>query len=711
MVVDVGGDHELVGRRAFGELLEACSHTPRISDDLHRAIGIGQAAFGGTVRVGQRLPGARQRSWVSATHANPGQLHGGGELLRMLVGLGTDDRYGEDGRGTLEVLRWLEALVVGAHGRGRVRRAEMRGEGVAEAHLPGRSRRVAAGAQKPDRRQPDVARHSDHRPQRVAFGESVARERQELAKLLREEISWEVEGVPAGTYVRQDERRSGARRATVIGQRKYDEELEAEEWLVFERPAVVPGGPAAAKVEAAFRLDKDDGSGKEAIVRAASSDLVAFFPTEKETHLGFLLQGPYKTTPARDNITYPDALNEALVEETADLVVEALHKIRDLGLLTAGFLQVLPLDTTYFAPGSPFRPVFERVRKALTEQPLLPTQSGHFVRADSAKLADSGGLRELVSDDQLEPLLASPRALRWLPGEITRDRTPQLREYLRETLQIEEITPDSFARRLGATFMKRQTHEWIIRLYSFLDEQKALWRPRTRPGQEPGPLRNRPFVRLQDSSHVVPFGADGKTPKVFLPIEGETDLPTVKREVAADERARQFLVNLGLTEPDIVDEVITKILPKYPRNGESDVSDAGHERDMRKIVQALETDSASKGQRLIEQLLVTPFLRAHNAGTGRAAFRRPGSIYLRSLELELYFRKNPSTWFLDERYAGYERELTSLDVSGRVRVTRRQPRSYGVSAGHVVISEVVSNHARGLDGFDPSCQIDGLENP
>src|SRR5918997_461530 len=88
----------------------------------------------------------------------------------------------------LEVLRGLEALAVGTHGRGRAWRAEVGGESLAEAHLPGRSCRVAAGTEEPDRRQTDIAWHRDNRLQRVAFGESIARERQELAKLLREVV-------------------------------------------------------------------------------------------------------------------------------------------------------------------------------------------------------------------------------------------------------------------------------------------------------------------------------------------------------------------------------------------------------------------------------------------------------------------------------------------------------------------------------------------
>ena len=55
------------------------------------------------------------------------------------------------------------------------------------------------------------------------------------------------------------------------------------------------------------------------------SPLIGFFPTEKETFLGFLVQGPYRTTPARDNIGEHDPSNQVLVRETAALACDVLR--------------------------------------------------------------------------------------------------------------------------------------------------------------------------------------------------------------------------------------------------------------------------------------------------------------------------------------------------------------------------------------------------
>lgn len=186
-------------------------------------------------------------------------------------------------------------------------------------------------------------------------------------------------------------------------------------------------------------------------------------------------------------------------------------------------------------------------------------------------------------------------------------------------------------------FMAKQTDEWVIRFYVFLDEQKALWRP-PRWGREAAPLRNKPFIRLQNCSHVSPFYGGEATPRAYLPLEEETALPTVRREVAANDQARKFLISLGLTEPNIVDEVIEEVLPKYRRpDAEAEVTHSEHERDVRKIMRALEDAFGTREERLVGALCATPFLLARNPATESVAFQNPWAVYMRSPELETYF--------------------------------------------------------------------------
>ena len=130
----------------------------------------------------------------------------------------------------------------------------------------------------------------------------------------------------------------------------------------------------APPVEIAFRAVGAIGQWR--LVPCDSSPLIVSFPTEKETFLGFLVQGPYRTTPARDNVPGHDPSNQHLVRETAALLGDVLRQLRDEELLTVDVLTTLPLDAARFAADSMFRPLFDAVGEILVTEPLIPVAGG-----------------------------------------------------------------------------------------------------------------------------------------------------------------------------------------------------------------------------------------------------------------------------------------------------------------------------------------------
>ena len=71
----------------------------------------------------------------------------------------------------------------------------------------------------------------------------------------------------------------------------------------------------AGRVEIAFQQDRHMQDDADAPIRRVQvSKLAAFFSTEIDTHLGFLVQGPYRTTPARDNVPFGDEWNQYLIQ-------------------------------------------------------------------------------------------------------------------------------------------------------------------------------------------------------------------------------------------------------------------------------------------------------------------------------------------------------------------------------------------------------------
>ena len=527
------------------------------------------------------------------------------------------------------------------------------------------------------------------------------------------EIDWQTVEGESGIYIRDSIPRGASRQVTVVGQRKGEDD-EEESWLVFEKPVNDPDGNSVKPVEIAFRI-KQETEGKrkaaETIVPMHNSPLFVFFTTEKNTRLGFLIQGPYKTTPARDNIPKDDAWNTYLLEQSAALVIESLHHLKSMNLLNVSVLEAMPILDEDFPPKSMFRNIFDAVAQGLIDEEFLPADVGGYLSARRARIGRGAEIRGLLSPDQLTELSEKKDSTdvkiadaQWLSGEITQERTPVLRGYLIRQLGIEEITPESFARRVTGEFFKKQSDEWLVELYKFLLKQEALWRAsRLRWGSD-GVMRNKPFVRLEDNDHVSAFGDDGAV-AVYLPQKTAKGLPCVKQSLLVDTEVREFFGRLGVREPDVVSEVIEHVLPLYEPE-EVAISEEEHADHISLILQALQVDSVERRRMLISKLQDSFFLFVRNAATGEEACSQPGGAYLRKKRLEIFLEGNPDAWFLDERYSEEEVDaFISLGVRDDIGIHQEKPDR----RGYVIVEKFYGWHKRGLDGFDPGCWVEHLD--
>jgi hypothetical protein len=503
----------------------------------------------------------------------------------------------------------------------------------------------------------------------------------------------------AGSVLEREDasRTSSSRRVTLTKGRGRGD----EEWFVWHRRLEDLGHPAH-RVEIAFRVGA--ANGKRRLVQRDDSPLVVFFPTQKETFLGFLIQGPYRTTPARDNVPEHDPSNQALVRETAALLADVLLELCDDGLLTVDVLQALPLDAARFQPGTMFRPLFDCVRTALAQEEVIPVAGGGYGAAAELKLAGGAGLRELFLPDQLGVLYGAGQPLAFAHESITEIRTPLLWRYLREEIGIDEVTPGAAVARVTREFLVMQSDEWIRRFYVFLHQNPALWRVPRFPDEQPGPARTRPIIRLEDGSHVTPFDSEDR-PAAYLPGPGRTGLPTVRRAVADFPAARQFLEALKFTEPDVVAEVLDSIFPRYSSLDVADLDAAQHDADLECVVRALAEAAAGRRQRLLEQLQQTAFLIGENAATGERRLMTPVRLYQRTKFLEIYFDGNPDAWFAGDSYGPWLAQLRDMGIRENVALRTLD----ADQLGYVVIADEFARHERGIDGFDPGAEIDGLD--
>lgn len=523
---------------------------------------------------------------------------------------------------------------------------------------------------------PPVAREPDETIIVIPLDSESANDHDEIIQGLRrlgagvllflreiEEIEWSVEGGPFGRYCRleTDVGEDEVRRVSVTGSEAGQPESVGT-WLCFSRRVDSDEGSFVGRVELAFSISRDEESGRERIRPVSESPLVVFFPTVLETHLGFLVQGPYRTTPSRDNVPRQDSWNLRCVTETAGLLSDALRWLRDHELLDTEALLTLPIDRAKFGERAMFSQLFEECRRLLSAEPLLPRFGGGHVSARSARLARTQAIRELFDSKQLPALFGCAGDVFWLVGDISQDRTPPLREYLRNDLQVAEMTPEAMLSRLNADFLESQPDEWIERLYEFLNDQPALRRQAT----------GLPLIRLSDGKHVTPYG--NGHPQAFLPGAIETDFPTIRRTVCRSPKAIEFLRSVKLGEPDAVDDVVQNILPKYVA-GEVRANDGEYAADIGRIVTAFSTDSTEKRERLLAALGSTRFVGGVDAGRGWRKFALPRELYLATDRLKGLFSGVQGVLIVDDGLSCLRGEEVRklLEACGAVRYLRSLP--------------------------------------
>ena len=542
------------------------------------------------------------------------------------------------------------------------------------------------------------------------------------------EIKWNVQenevDYEEGHYLREDKFNKNVNEHLRTRRTEITDGNTLHTYLIFSRP-IKWQGDVHKPVDVAFYLDERTGA---EVIRSSKKPLFVLFPTTVETHLGFLMNGPFRTPGHRETVSQDDEFNQFLMKEIATLLCQSLLDIRDKGFLSVSLLETLPIRMDDFPTDGMFYPIVAKIREAFMEQALLPSNDGTFVSARNAKLARGAELRKLLSPNQLQELFSFREEIKWLSSKITQDRMPDLRKYVTDELAVDEIRPVGFAQELTDGFLEAQSDEWIIEFYGFLGKDKSeLWE---RPNSI---LRKKRIIRLQDGSHVKPIKEDGR-PNAYLPSSSETSFPTVKKIIVDDTNAKAFLKRLGILETDLFAEVIEFVLPKYTK-GSINIDCRQNIEDLKKVILILKDPSQGDSknntgklrillsklglEEFLEQFQQIPapalmplilksikFIHAKNYCTNKMKYKSAKEVYLVTPDLKSYFESDANAWFVDKNYP---EELVwlfhQLDVAKIPRIERRSQDENG----YVVITKQPRHHRRGLNGFDPDMVVDGLK--
>ncbi|SFM59189.1 protein of unknown function [Nitrosomonas communis] len=156
-----------------------------------------------------------------------------------------------------------------------------------------------------------------------------------------------------------------------------------------------------------------------------------------------------------------------------------------------------------------------------------------------------------------------------------------------------------------------------------------------------------PLIRLSDGTHII--ARENGKPKAFLPSAIQTGFPTMHKDVCTSAEARAFLISLGITEPDQVDDVVVNVLYKYKQD-EFSINDKDYAYDIEKIIVAFSTDSKLQREKLLLALKETSFVMAVDAGTGSKLRVEPDKLYLATEHIKQLFAGIPNILIVDNSY-------------------------------------------------------------
>ncbi len=525
------------------------------------------------------------------------------------------------------------------------------------------------------------------------------------------EIRWSIQDEQGnkknGHYLRDDENKFKLKISNDLQTRRTEitDGDNLETYLVYSRP-INWHNKSYKPVDIAFYLKKEN---EKEIIYSSLKKLFVLFPTTVDTHMGFLINGPFRTPAHRETVSDEDEFNEFLFQEIALLITDTLIELRQKGFLTISLLETLPIKMQHFSEKSMFYPIADTVRNAFKNEKLLPaTDDGVFVSSGSAKIARGSELRKLLTYNQLKGLFGHDEDIHWLPGDIKQNSN--LHTYLIKELKVEEVRPERFAQLLSSEFLNKQKDEWYIKFYNFLRGQDALWKKGFSYYSE-GTLRRKPIFRCEDGENHPAFDSNGN-PLVFLPIQSEMDFPMVKLSICSDDNANSFLVNFGLVKPDICAKVINEILPSFEEEDEDETEEISLEKYkeiLNLIDEATQISNSPLYSTLIDHLKTTPWILAENL-FGEEEFKTPSELYLPSDELGMYFDGNEGAWFVSDGILIREELLLRIGVTNKVRInckgieeSKKNPKA------EITLWSYHGSHGKGINCFDHNTKVDGLQ--
>jgi len=389
-----------------------------------------------------------------------------------------------------------------------------------------------------------------------------------------------------------------------------------------------------------------------------------FFPTTEITKLKFLIHAPFLLTDSRQGIKKYETWNQKLIQELAILAADSLELLKQYNYLNDSLFLAIPTNSDAYMFEKTFKPFYDEILKKLKSGALLfPTKEGQMVDYNSACITDTERLFDLLSSEQLKQLNI-PNSLILSEMAGIRRKTPSLANYFFNEIGIKEISSETILKSVTATFIEKQTDEWLIQFYKILNERTDLWET----------ARRKPIMLTENNKAIAPFNSKGEL-QIFLPYsdvekakknktqnedvaQGEVKIAEVqtnedktynivKHSLVKNEIAKKFFINLKLREPDLKAEIEHRIFPLYNQNG--GINTLPHF----EIFYLYYKDCPqSEIVSYIEKLKKISFVYVLKSIENKGYRSIPTNVYFQTDDLKLYFEnyEKPVNWLRENEY-------------------------------------------------------------
>lgn len=407
-----------------------------------------------------------------------------------------------------------------------------------------------------------------------------------------ETIEWNIEGKGKGFI----KRLSHSNKHFEVEHKNITGKTVKSHWLRFTKQ--IDPNSKIKNVAVAFKLGFHEGIkgkkknlfdnkvsiSKQLQIIPIDGQLSVFFPAEKETtKLKFHIHGPFASIIARDSIPHSNNDNKRLIQNIGLLLSESLHKIKEMGLLTVGFLAVLPNDGDDLADF--YKPLQAAVIKEMKANPLVPTlMKGH---APATQLNQGpAAIREVIANADLQFLLKKKSIIQWAAGAMQNSR----QERFMRLLGINEWSLENLVDAIKDKFsggndrdkqwLAAKNDDWMQKLYILL--KKAM-------DETHSSMSYCHIARLQSGEHVS--GANAFFPSEENKKSKKSDIfPRVKSDLLHGKRkqgVRQFLEAIGVKEvgkEEEIEHILKTYYSPYEDYEDNEVSHKQHIAHMKKFV-------------------------------------------------------------------------------------------------------------------------------